>query len=140
MRQGKRSNCPIAFTLDLLGDRWSLLILRDMVFRGRMYFNEFLHASEGIASNVLADRLHRLQRAGLIRKEADPADRRKRRYLLTEDGLDMIPILIELTLWGSKRNPDSPIEPRHLQRMAEDRDKVVAHYRKRLGEAAAQKE
>ena len=89
----RRSGCPISCSLDLLGDKWSLLIVRDMVFQRKHYFKEFLTAEERIASNILADRLQRLEVSGVIRKEPDPDNGRQVVYSLTEKGLALIPIL-----------------------------------------------
>src|SRR5688572_1239360 len=105
MAPSRRSRCPIAVSLDLLGDRWTLLVLRDMVFRGHRYFQEFAQSPEGIATNTLADRLSRLQKAGVIRKEREPEDGRRYRYLLTEEGLAAIPLLVDLIVWGAKLDP-----------------------------------
>ena len=86
----QRSDCPIACALDVLGDKWTLLVLRDMVFLGKQHFNELLDTSEGIASNILAERLKRLTAAGIITRSTDPENRRRRIYTLTDKGLDLI--------------------------------------------------
>lgn len=103
----RRSNCPIAYSLDLIGDSWSLLILRDIIFAGKRTFGEFLASDEGIARNILTNRLARLQEIGLITKKPHPADRRKDLYEITEAGLDFIPVLIELSAWGAKHEPET---------------------------------
>jgi DNA-binding HxlR family transcriptional regulator len=127
----ERSRCPIAYSLDVLGDRWTLLILRDLAFKNRRYFQDFLGASEKIASNILTDRLRRLERWKLVEALPDPTDGRRIRYFLTDDGLDLIPLLIEMTIWGSKRHPDPAIPVERAERMGEDRDGIVASYRER---------
>ncbi|MEQ1855391.1 MAG: winged helix-turn-helix transcriptional regulator [Longimicrobiales bacterium] len=127
-----RSRCPIAYSLDVLGDRWTLLILRDLAFKERRYFQDFLGASEKISSNILTDRLRRLERWGLIEGRPDPEDGRRVRYFMTDDGLDLIPVLIEMTIWGSKRHPDSAIPLERAARMGADRDSVVRSYREKL--------
>ncbi len=132
----KRSRCPISFSLDLFGDRWSLLVLRDMVFGARRHFREFLDAGEGIATNVLADRLTRLERAGVITKDTDPADGRRTIYSLTEAGLDVVPVLLELLVWGARHDPDTPVTEEFLRRLREDRDGVVQSYRSHLSRKA----
>lgn len=134
MKGPKRSACPIAFSLDLLGDRWSLLVLRDLVFRQRRYFQEFLESPEGIATNVLADRLERLERHGIIRKEPDPDDRRRNVYSLTEAGLDLVPVLVELTIWGAKHDSESAYPRERLARFEGDREGTIQHFR---GKASA---
>lgn len=128
----ERSRCPIAYSLDVLGDRWTLLILRDLAFKNRRYFQDFLGASERISSNILADRLRRLERWKLIERHADPADGRRIRYFLTDDGLDLIPILIEITIWGSKRHPDPTVPVERAEQMSLDRDAVVRSYQERI--------
>jgi DNA-binding HxlR family transcriptional regulator len=127
----ERSRCPIAYSLDILGDRWTLLILRDLAFKNRRYFQDFLGASEKIASNILAERLRRLERWQLIEAHADPGDGRRTRYYLTDDGLDLIPLLIEMTIWGSKRHPDSAIPLERSARMSAAREGTVRSYRER---------
>src|SRR5262245_51590373 len=101
-RTSGRSGCPIGIALDLFGDSWSLLIVRDLMFKGLGTFNEFLAAGEGIASNILTDRLSRLETAGILVKRADPDDARRFRYRLTEKGIDLAPVLIEIVLWSAR--------------------------------------
>lgn len=103
-----------------------------MVFGRRRYFHEFLESGEGIATNVLADRLARLERADIIRKTRDPQDRRRRAYTLTDRGLDALPVLLELIVWGASHDPDTPVTPEFLRRLREDRDEVMRSYRPRL--------
>lgn len=98
----RRSTCPINASLELLGDRWSLLIVRDLVFAGLRTYKEFLSGEEGIATNILADRLASLQAAGLITSERDPEDGRKLVYRLTAKGFDLAPVLLELGRWAVK--------------------------------------
>ena len=97
----RRSNCPISITLEMLGDSWSLLVVRDLLFTGATRFNEFLGGEEKIATNILSDRLQRLERAGIIEKLSDPDDGRRHIYRLTEKGIDLAPVLIEIVLWAS---------------------------------------
>src|SRR6185312_7696429 len=107
-----RSLCPINLVLEAVGDNWSLLILRDLMFRGHSSYQAFLRSEEGIATNILADRLQRLEQNGLISKASDPADARKFIYALTEKGADMAPILVEMTLFANRHAPrvDMPKE------------------------------
>ena len=97
-----RSHCPINFGLEAFGDRWSLLILRDIVFRGKKTYGEFLRSEEGIATNILAARLTTLEEQGILKKQPDPDDARKDLYRLTEKGLDLVPLLFEMILWSAK--------------------------------------
>jgi DNA-binding HxlR family transcriptional regulator len=125
----ERSRCPIAYSLDVLGDRWTLLILRDLAFKGRRSFGDFLGASEAISSKTLADRLNRLLRWELLVKAPDPDDQRRVRYFLTDDGLDLLPILIEMTIWGSRRHPDPDPPAERIDRMRADRAGAIRRYR-----------
>ncbi len=97
-----RSTCPISSSLDVVGDRWTLLIVRDLLFAGYRTYKEFLGAGEGIATNILADRLQRLEAAGIIGSQPEPADKRRLIYSLTAKGRDLAPVLLELSRWGVK--------------------------------------
>lgn len=97
-----RSGCPIGIALDVVGDAWTLLVVRDLMFKDHSTYRQFLDAGEGIASNILADRLARLERHGLVTKSKDESDKRRITYRLTEKGIDMAPVLVELVLWAAK--------------------------------------
>jgi DNA-binding HxlR family transcriptional regulator len=97
----RRSGCPLNASVEMLGDRWSLLILRDMMLRGFRSYKEFLESYEGIATNILADRLRKLQSYGIIAAEQDPSDGRKLIYVLTAKGIDLAPVLTEMVLWAA---------------------------------------
>ena len=104
-----RSGCPINLTTEMLGDRWSLVILRDLMFGDWRYFRELLNNSEErIASNILADRLQRLADNGLVSRAPDPAHKQKIRYSLTEPGIQLVPIMAHLGAWGRRHLPASP--------------------------------
>jgi DNA-binding HxlR family transcriptional regulator len=116
-RKQLRSHCPINFGLEAFGDRWSLLILRDIVFRGKKTYGEFLKSEEGIATNILASRLATLVAEGILKKRVHRDDARKDLYVLTEKGLDLIPLLFEMILWSAKY--DSKSEARRITRLVE---------------------
>lgn len=97
----RRSGCPLNASVEMLGDRWSLLIIRDMMLRGFRGFREFLGSHERIASNILADRLRKLEAYGILSTQKDKADRRKRIYRLTAKGIDLAPVLAEMVLWAA---------------------------------------
>jgi DNA-binding HxlR family transcriptional regulator len=101
-KQTRRSDCPINFSLQILGDTWSLLIIRDLVYFGKKTYGEFIESDEGISTNILANRLSSLEQTGILAKSPNPLDKRKDIYSLTEKGLDLIPILLELAQWGAK--------------------------------------
>ena len=103
-----RSGCPINLAIEVLGDRWSLVVLRDVMFGDRHYFRELLAGSqEGIASNILADRLRRLVANGLLSRSADETHRQKIRYSLTEAGVQLVPVMAALGSWGRRHMPAS---------------------------------
>ena len=103
--QKPRSTCPISFALDVLGDKWALLIVRDMVFAGKSTYGEFLQSEEKMATNILADRLATLEAQGFVTKQVAADKKSKFTYRLTEKGLDLLPLLMEITLWGAKHSP-----------------------------------
>jgi DNA-binding HxlR family transcriptional regulator len=104
MRQDQRSTCPISTALELVGDRWTLLVIRDLMFAGKRRFREFLQSEEAISSNVLADRLATLLRGGILRREGDPTHAQKAVYSLTQKGLDLLPVLAALSAWSQKHD------------------------------------
>jgi DNA-binding HxlR family transcriptional regulator len=99
--KGRRSDCPVNFAVEALGDKWSLVILRDMIFWGKKTYGEFLKSDERIATNILADRLAYLEREGLISKSPDPTDKRKEIYRVTEKGIGLVPMFIEMIAWSA---------------------------------------
>lgn len=104
-----RSGCPINLTLEVLGDRWSLIVIRDVMFGNRRHFRELLGASqEGIASNILADRLKRLVAIGVLSRGDDPTHKQKAVYSLTEMGIELLPVLVQLGTWGRRHLPTTP--------------------------------
>jgi DNA-binding HxlR family transcriptional regulator len=125
-----RSGCPVSIALEVFGDRWSLLIVRDMMVRGFRSFWQFQQAGEGIASNVLADRLRRLQAAGIITAQEEEQDRRRVRYRLTEKGIDLAPVLLELLVWGA-RHEQSGAPCAVIAQMAQNREQLLAEARRR---------
>lgn len=121
-----RSDCPISNALDYLGDKWSLLVIRDIAFFNKRSYNELLESAEGIATNILSSRLKSLEASNIIKKEPNPSDRRRQIYSLTESGKDLIPILIEMILWSTKYYSDSLDIPVDLvQKAKEDRDALI---------------
>ena len=108
MREKRRSDCPINLTVELLGDRWSLIIIRDVMFGDRRHYNDLLRLSEeGIASNILADRLNRLVRVGLLTRRKDPTHKQKTIYSLTEASIELVPLMAHMITWGRKHTAAS---------------------------------
>ena len=97
-----RSNCPVNFALETFGDMWSLLIIRDIIGHKKSTYGEFLESDEKISTNILADRLSRLEQVGILKKTPDKNDRRKDRYKLTQKGIDLYPMILEMILWSVK--------------------------------------
>lgn len=127
-----RSGCPVSISLDIFGDRWSLLIVRDIMVRGYRTFKEF-QQSEGIATNILADRLQKLEAAKIITSEAAENDRRRINYRLTEKGIDLAPVLLDLLLWGAKHE-ETGAPCALMVKMAQNREAVLAETRRRWQE------
>ena len=107
-----RSACPVANALDVIGDRWTLLVIRDLMLMNQHEYHEFLSGPEGIASNILSDRLKRLVCTGLIDSLPHPDHKSKKLYYLTQKGKDLLPLMVEMILWGGayRASPDMPKE------------------------------
>jgi DNA-binding HxlR family transcriptional regulator len=107
MDDDPRSGCPINLSLEVFGDKWSLLVLRDMMFGGKRHFRELLRSEEGISSNILADRLRKLMDEGMITRANDPSHKQKVIYSLTEKAIALAPVFAQLGAWASKFLPVS---------------------------------
>lgn len=127
-RQERRSGCPIGIALDLVGDPWTLLIVRDLMFKGRKTFKDFAAGGEGISTNVLTDRLLRLEETGIVDKDRDAEDGRRLVYRLTEKGIELAPVLVELVLWAAAYE-DTDAPPEVLAAMRTDRQGFLSHVR-----------
>ena len=125
----RRSECPLNASLEMLGDRWSLLIIRDMMVRGSRTYKEFLESDEGIATNILADRLRKLVAHGIVTTEPDSSDRRKLIYLLTAKGIDLAPVLTEMVLWAAAHEDTG--NQALVRQMQADKEKFLAGVRRR---------
>jgi DNA-binding HxlR family transcriptional regulator len=125
-----RSGCPVSMSLEVFGDRWSLLIVRDLMVRGFRTFHDFVNSGEGIATNILTDRLRNLAATGIIESEADPEDRRRVNYRLTEKGIDLAPVMLDLLIWGAQHE-DTGAPVGLIAEMARNRDAVLAETRRR---------
>ena len=126
----KRSGCPVGLSLDVIGDRWTLLVVRDLMVRGYRTFKEFQESGEGIATNILADRLEKLERSGLIEAESDPSDARRVYYRLTGKGIDLAPLMLELLLWGT-RYENTSFPRAIIERVEQDREGFLNEVRRR---------
>jgi DNA-binding HxlR family transcriptional regulator len=125
----RRSECPLNASVEMLGDRWSLLIIRDMMLRGFRSYKQFMECYEGIATNILADRLHKLVACGIIATQPDPADGRKLIYSLTAKGIDLAPVLTEMVLWAAAH--EDTANQALVSQMRADKAKFLAGVRQR---------
>lgn len=129
----RRSGCPVSVSLELFGDRWSLLIVRDMMVRGLRTFKDFQESGEAIATNTLADRLKKLEAAGIVISSAESSDKRRINYRLTEKGIDLAPVLLELLIWGAQHEPTAaPCAV--IDHMERNRGAILAETRRRWAE------
>jgi DNA-binding HxlR family transcriptional regulator len=128
----RRSGCPVSIALDLLGDRWSLLIVRDVMVRGYRTFREFQRSGEGIATNILSDRLQKLEAGGILLREA-ASDGRSTYYRLTAKGIALAPTLLEMLIWSARHQPtDAPCAV--IDHMEQNRAAVLAETYRRWAE------
>lgn len=121
----RRSDCPISFALDIFGDKWSLLIIRDLMFRGKKTYGEFLHSGEKIATNILADRLSLLECAGLIIGKNDPENKTRFLYTLTDKGIDLVPVLLEIVSWSARYDKNTAAPKEFVARIRKDRENLI---------------
>src|SRR5467141_166977 len=129
----RRSECPLNASVEMLGDRWSLLLIRDMMLRGFRTYKDFMECYEGIATNILADRLRKLVAYGIITSEPDPSDGRKVIYSLTAKGIDLAPVLTEMVLWAAAHEDTG--NQALVRQMRKDKDKFISAIRQRWAEA-----
>jgi DNA-binding HxlR family transcriptional regulator len=129
----RRSDCPISSALDLFGDKWSLLVMRDLLFRNKSHYREFFRSEEGIATNILADRLARLEVADLIEKTNDDPRSGKQAYVATSKGKDIIPLLLEIMLWSAKHDPHTRAPDVLIAELKKDRAKAARAIRQKGG-------
>jgi DNA-binding HxlR family transcriptional regulator len=131
----RRSDCPISFGLDIFGDKWSLLILRDIMFYHRTRFKDFA-PQERIATNILTDRLNRLEKANLISKRQDPKLKNQNIYSVTKQGRELLPTLIEMTLWGLQYDPKTLASKEFIQRLESEKQQLAQEVARSINENA----
>lgn len=127
-----RSGCPINLALEVFGDKWTLIIIRDIMFEGKRHFRELLQSEEKIASNILTDRLNMLEREGIITKSPDPDHKQKYIYSLTEKGIDLLPIMVEVGGWSLKHRPVAPSKKGHAETLVKGGKDLQKQIRKDL--------
>ncbi len=128
----RRSDCPIGFALDIFGDRWTLLIVRDLLFFGKASYGDFLNSKEGIATNILADRLETLERVGIVKKASDIANKTKFIYSLTAKGIDFLPALLEIIVWSAKYDSKTAAPKEFVAQAKNHREQLIKQIRTSL--------
>ena len=124
-KQRRRSDCPINYALESFGDTWSLLIVRDIVYFGKKTYGEFLDSDEAISTNILASRLAELEEKGILLKTPNASDKRQEHYRLTEKGLDLIPILLEMANWSAQHDPQTGAPKEWIDLVNADKPKMI---------------
>ncbi|MEO8665230.1 MAG: helix-turn-helix domain-containing protein [Ignavibacteria bacterium] len=127
-----KSLCPINQALEIFGDKWTLLIIRDILFNGKNTYRDFLQSEEKIASNILADRLVMLEKEGLLVKKTDPGHKQKIIYTLTEKGIDLLPVLFEIGAWSAKYKTLSSEDKTHLKKLRIGGEKLQKDLKKKF--------
>lgn len=134
-----RSFCPINLSLEIFGDTWTLLVLRDMMFAGKRHFRELLQSDERISSNILADRLARLVEHGMLTKADDPSHKQKAVYSLTEKAISLLPVIVQIGAWGSRWVPDAKkLDARSRKFLRELQEAGPRAWEKRMDELRAE--
>lgn len=126
-----RSDCPVSYALDFFGDKWSFLIIRDLV-EGKQFYKDFLGSKEGIATNILSDRLKKLEHNGIVVSKVYEKLKTKKEYRLTEKGKDLIPLLLEMMIWSDKYQQDLAVSRELISKAKRNREEVVKLIRTNL--------
>lgn len=129
----RKSDCPIHFASEIFGDRWTLLIIRDLMFKGKKYYGEFLNSEEKIATNILADRLALLEQEGIVSKKQDENHKLKLVYSLTQKGLDLLPMLTEIILWSAKYDENTAADVDYVEMAKSNRSVLYMQVLEKLG-------
>jgi DNA-binding HxlR family transcriptional regulator len=130
--ENHRSHCPINLTVEVIGDKWNLIIIRGLMFDGKRHFRELLNSDEKIASNILTDRLNMLEREGIISKKSDPDHKQKVIYSLTAAGIDLLPLIIEVGAWSLKYRDVDPEKREYAERLVKGGKDLQKEIRKNL--------
>ena len=130
--QKRKSDCPINFALEMFGDRWTFLIVRDLMFKGKHYYGEFLKMEEKIATNILADKLALLEQSGIVTRTIDDAHNSKKIYKLTQKGIDLLPLLTEAILWSAKYDKETAADAKFVRKAKNDRENLFEEIRESL--------
>lgn len=131
-KQKRKSDCPINFALEIFGDRWTFLIVRDLMFKGKHYYGEFSQMEEKIATNILADRLLQLEEAGIVNRTIDETHNSKKIYKLTKKGIDLLPALTEIIIWSAKYDKQTAADAKFVSKAKKDRESLFNEIRESL--------
>ena len=127
-----RSDCPINYALEYLGDKWTLLVIRDLIFDGKRFYKEFLNSKERIATNILSDRLKRLEGLGIVESSVYEKQRTQKVYTVTDKGIDLIPLLVEIIYWSAKYKNGLNVSDEFIGKLESNRKKVLNTIRKNV--------
>lgn len=127
-----RSHCPINYALEHIGDKWSLLIIRDLMFKDKRHYNEFLEGGEKVSTSVLGTRLKQLEEVGLISKGADDVKKSRIKYSLTQKGIDMLPFMVDMILWSGDYDKQTEAGKDFLNQAKNHRDDLLKSLREKL--------
>lgn len=128
-----RSDCPISYALDFFGDKWTFLIIRDLIFDRKKFYTDFLNSKEGIATNILSDRLKKLENNGIIESKVYEELKTKKEYSLTQKGKSLVPVLVEMILWSAKYDNNLAVPQEFLNKAKTEKEKLIATITSRLG-------
>lgn len=120
-----RSDCPISYALDFFGDKWTFLIIRDLIFDGKKFYSDFLKSKEGIATNILSDRLKKLENNGIIESKVYQKLKTKKEYSLTEKGRSLVPVLVEIILWSAQYDNSLAVPQEFLEKAKTGKEKLI---------------
>lgn len=127
-----RSNCPVSYALDFFGDKWTLLIIRDIAFEQKRFFKDFHNSNEGIATNILSDRLKKLEDRGVVKSAVYEQKKSKKEYFLTQKGKDLIPVLLEMMVWSFEHNNELNLTKEFVHKIKTNRAEVVKYFLSQL--------
>lgn len=127
-----RSHCPTNYGLEHFGDKWSLLIIRDLMFKGKRHYNEFFESEEKVSTSVLGDRLRSLEQGGIISKGKDSVKKSRIRYSLTAKGIALLPVMVDMIVWSGKFDENTAAEKGFLKKAEEKKEKLLIELRDQL--------
>lgn len=130
LRKDRWEGCPIRFGMGIFGDKWTLLIVRDLMFKGKRHYSEFTDPEENISTNILADRLGNLLDEGIVTKRRDPANKSRFIYGLSKKGMDLLPMMLAMIDWSAKYDPHTEVPKEFLRKLRKDRDALMREVRK----------